>query len=96
MKTFVFTITKRTVNRLYGGCKEVAKIYRIKNNKPVYIGETKWNTASYRGATSEVFNKLIQLKQIPQKYYKSSVCEWRSAGYYAGEVTEKYDIMELG
>lgn len=95
MKTFIFTITKRTVNRLYGGCKEVAKIYRIKNNKPVYVGATSWNTASYRGAVSEVFNKLIELGEIPKKYYNSSVCEWRSSGYFAGDVTNKYSISEV-
>ena len=95
MKHYIFNIYDSKVNRIHGGCLQRAKIYRIKNNKPVYVGETNWNTASYRGATSEVFNKLIQLKQIPQKYYKSSVCDWRSAGYYAGEVTEKYSISEV-
>lgn len=95
MKTFIFTVEKKSINRLYGGRKEIARIYRIKNNKPVYVGQTSWNAASYRGAVSEVFNKLIDIGQIPKKYYNSSVCEWRSAGYYAGEVTKKYDIWEV-
>jgi hypothetical protein len=95
MKTFIFTVEKKSINRLYGGCKEIARIYRIKNNKPVYVGQTSWNTASYRGAKSEVFNKLIDIGQIPKKYYHGSVCEWRGAGYYAGEVTEKYNIWEV-
>lgn len=95
MKYYAFTIFDSKVNRVYGGCLQRAKIYRIKKNKLVYIGKAEWQTASYRGAISEVFLKLISLGEIPKKYYHSSVCEWRGPGYFAGEVTEKYNIEEI-
>lgn len=95
MKHYLFTIYDSKVNRLYGGSKQKAKIYRVKNNQPQYIGVAEWNTASYRGAMSEVFNQLIRLGEIPKKYYNSSVCEWRGAGYFAGDVTGKYSITEI-
>ena len=91
MKHYIFTIFETK----YGGSKQGARIYRLKNNKPIIVGIAQWNTASYRGAVSEVFGRLIELGEIPQKYYNSSVCEWRGRGYFAGEVTEKYSITEV-
>ncbi len=71
------------------------KIYRIKNNKLHFIGTTEYNTASCRGAVHECFQKLMEIGEIPKKYEKSSICEWRGSGYFYGEVTEKYSIQEI-
>ena len=95
MKHYIFNIYDSKVNRIYGGCLQRAKIYRLKKNVPYYIGKAEWQTASYKGAVSEVFGKLIELGEIPKKYYNSPVCEWRGRGYFAGDVTEKYNITEV-
>lgn len=95
MKNYIFNIYDSKVNRIYGGYLQHAKIYRLKKNVPYLIGTVEWQTASYRGAVSEVFNKLMELGEIPKKFYNSSISEWRGRGYFAGEVTEKYDIREL-
>lgn len=91
MKHFCFYVQKASKR----GYTHTALIYKIVNNKPEYIGTTSWNTASYRGNIHEVYNKLINLGYIPCKYYNSSVNEWRGAGYYGGDVVNKYKITEL-
>lgn len=95
MKHYIFNIYDSKVNKIYGGCLQRAKIYRLKRNIPYLIGTVEWQTASYRGAVSEVFNKLMELGEIPKKFYSSSISEWRGRGYFAGKVTKNYSISEV-
>lgn len=92
MTTFIYKETayhNRTRNN-----RELT-IYRVKNNKPEYIGIKKFSTGSTRGAQHEAFNYLMDNGYIPKKYYKSSECDWMGAGYFYGEVTNHYNIIEV-
>ncbi len=92
MKNFIYKET-RYPNRTRNN-RELT-IYKIKNNTPEYIGSLEYSTASTRGAQHETFNFLINNGYIPKKYYKSSECSWMGAGYFFGEVTKHYSIMEV-
>lgn len=93
MRTYIFT-TEYKKTSIYRNI--LCKIYRIKNNKPIYVGKANFNTGSCKQAISEVFCKLIELKEIPNKYYNLSKTDWRSGGYYCEEVEEKgIKIIEL-
>lgn len=92
MKTFIYKEVahhNRTRNN-----REVT-VYQIKKNKPIYIGFFSYSTGSTRGSQHEVFNYLMNNGYIPKKYYNSSVCSWRGAGYFFGKVTEYYNIFEI-
>lgn len=95
MRKFYFNIYKSTPRRYYGGCNEKARIYGIKNGELVFCCQAEWCTSSCRGAQSEVYQALIENGFIPKKWYKSSVCEWRGAGYFAGDVCKVYSIKEI-
>lgn len=87
MKSFIFTTKRR--NHKYGGENVVAKIYRIKRNVPVYLGEVKYCTASMRGEDHEVNNWLIQNKHLPKTYQNGS-------GYINWDLfNKKYTIKQL-
>ena len=92
MKIFIYKETKhqkRTRNN-----RELI-IYKIKNNIPVYIGTLEYSTGSTRGAKHETFNFLIDNGYIPKKYYNSSKCDFMVAGYFYGDVTKLYNIIEI-
>lgn len=91
VKRFVFTIDERKRNGDVSGT-----IYRIENNYPEYVTEFKFRLGSCRGEISEAFNALMNCGEIPKEYFNSSICAWRGAGYFAGEVTKHYDIIRLG
>ena len=95
MKRFYYIITETKINRVYGGAKQKANIYTINTGKIVYCCSAEWSTSAFRGAKHEVFQSLMSNGFIPKKYEKSSVCEWRGAGYFEGEVCKKYEINEL-
>ena len=84
-KSYMFNISKSRVQR-DGGRNQEAKIYRITKNKPIYVTSTKWNTASYKGADSEVYTKLIKEKEIKADKDEPSYYRNRSS---------KTDIYEL-
>lgn len=92
MKHFIFKET-RYPNRIRNN-RELT-IYRIKDNVPVYVGSCEYSTGSTRGAVHEAFNYLMDNGYIPKKYYRSSECAWRGAGYFFGEVTKHYNIVEV-
>lgn len=92
MKTFIYKETKhhnRTKNN------RECTIYKIKNNRPQYVGTVEYSTASTKGAEAEVFQYLMENGYIPKKYYTSSKCDFMGAGYFFGEVTELYNIIEV-
>lgn len=62
MKTFIFT--KEYKKSTYGS-KVTTKVWQIKNNKPVYVGETNYNTQSYRGHDHEAMQVIIGAKLLP-------------------------------
>ena len=70
-------------------------IYRIKENKPLYVGSVEFSTGSTRGAKHEAFNYLMDNGYIPKKYYNSSKCDFMGPGYFFGEVEKHYNIIEV-
>lgn len=102
MKHFIFKVKNTTKNpSYYGGRKQQATIYQIKNNQACYIGKTRiWNTSSYRGPESEVNEYLLENNIIPKSWSKGH--EWQEQHKYKrGKYTpyyntnEKYDIREV-
>ena len=92
MKTFIYKETAYH-NRKHNN-RELT-IYLLKNNTPQFIDTIYYTTGSTQGAKAEILQHLIEKKYIPKKYYYSSVTDWSGAGYYYGEVTEKYKIIEV-
>ena len=86
MKTFVYVET-RYHNRKRNNRE--ARIYRVVNNQPKYLGFTQWSTGSTMGSDSEVFHWLMDNGYIPKSYYALSENEWRGKGYYCQEVEKK-------
>ena len=106
MKTFIFKVVNTTKNpSIYGGRKQKAIIYQFKRGKLEYIGETQWNTASYRGAESCVNEYLLENNIIPKIWSKgepNSCYEVHKCrgGYYTPYYcwrtdTSKYQILEV-
>jgi len=61
MRTFLCSSDKN-----FGACTH--KIYRIKNNQLIYLGENKVNTASMRGFDHETGIWLVKNKYIPKTW----------------------------
>lgn len=93
MKNFYYTIVKDT--RTSYGRKQTANIYTVKRNNIIFCCATTWNTAGYRGESSEVFNALMKAGYIPKKYYKSSESPNSTGGYFMGDVRKKYGIYMI-
>lgn len=93
MKQFIFKVENTTKNpSRYGGRKQKAIVYRVKNNKPEYLGETRtWSTASYRGAIGEVNEWLVENKHIPKSWSTHDGVYTPYFPYMNG----KYDITEI-
>ena len=70
-------------------------VYRVRKNKLSFVCEFHYTSASTPGPEAEVLQELIRIGEIPKKWFNSSRCEWRSAGYYAGPVCDVYSIKEL-
>ena len=71
------------------------RVFRVKNDLLVYVTDFSYSTGCCKGATSEVYNALMECGEIPKKWYRSSECEWRGPGYYGGEVCAHYDIQGI-
>lgn len=68
MKSYVFTESKRTVSRTYGGSNYTLEVYEIKNKNTInHIGSVSACTRGHKGEISEawsvVFNSLSKRKQ---------------------------------
>lgn len=68
MKTFIFTKSKSSVRRTYGGENYTLQVYEVKSkNNIVHVGEVSRCSASHKGEISEaytvVFNSLSKRKQ---------------------------------
>ena len=56
MKTYIFVAEKISSKR---GCNRTVKVWRIKNNQPIFVGyDEDINTASYRGDRA-IANQII-------------------------------------
>ena len=85
-KTFYWKYNKQTVNRTYGGSHAVVSVYKNSSNGLEKLGETDWDTRSYKGDNSEVFTFLHNVGEIPEKMWKAQ------NGYYTWSLAEKYGI----
>jgi hypothetical protein len=68
MKTYIFTKSKSTVSRTYGGENYTLQVYEVKSkNNIIHIGETSACSRGHKGESSEaysvVFNSLSKRKQ---------------------------------
>ncbi len=75
-KKFYYKIIKNT-KRTYGGRNQTAEVFGIRYNDLKYIGQISWNTASYKGAESEVYGFLRRKKLVLASVYK------KESGYYS-------------
>lgn len=62
MKSFIYKTTFK--NASYGQ-KVTNTVYQIKRGRPVLIGETTYNTGSYRGHDHEAMQLIIDNKLLP-------------------------------
>lgn len=93
MKTFVYVET-RYHNRKRNNRE--ARIYRVVNNQPKYLGVTSWSSGATRGSDSEVFQWLMDNGYIPKSYCALSESAWQGKGYYCQAVEEKgYKIIRI-
>ena len=100
MKQFIYTEKSVKINRTYGGAKIVLSIYRVKNNKPDWIGEKTYNTSSTMGAISEVNAFLINNKFILKTWSKrrsqmKDNDNMINTLYYSSYNQDKYRIAEV-
>lgn len=89
MKRFYYRITSARRRNL-GGTIVKANVIKATKNKLSSIGEVSWNTASYRGPESEVFNFLIKKGELPKKLFKASESPMQSGGYYNWSIGQRY------
>lgn len=75
-KKFYYKIVK-TLKQRMGGRKQTADVFGIRYSDLKFIGQTTWNTASYKGAESEVYGYLRRRKLVPKGVYK------KEGGYYS-------------
>ena len=66
MKTFLAVVTHKRA--IFYRNADFA-IYRIKHNRPVFLGKTRINTGSMKGYDSEVLTWLFNNKHVSAKLY---------------------------
>lgn len=86
-KTYYYKIFEKKP-RNAGGYNVQATVYVVKAGKIIKIGDIKWNTASYKGETSVVYDLLADKKLVSAKEFKSN------NGYYYSSKS-KVDIREF-
>jgi len=82
---------KKTSHSVYGGTYYTTDIYKSVKNELKKVGTTKWNTASYRGEESEVYNELKKLGLIPKKIAKTKK-EKGNENYYSWQDKENFGL----
>lgn len=89
---FYFKTIERP-RRTYGGMNVTADIYKQTRNKGlVHLGQTKWQTASYRGEESEVLNEIVKIKKLPKAVLDISESPQGSGGYYMWSDFDKLGV----
>ena len=89
MRQFYYKI-ESTRRRAMGGTINKVGIFSSNNNKLTRIGETSWNTASYKGNETEVLSVLIEKGLVDKKFFKGS--NNIADGYYTWDAAEKAGI----
>lgn len=74
-KNYYYKITSRVAKNV-GGYNVKADVYGVKLGKIKLIGEVKWNTSSFKGETSVVYEMLKDKKLVTATEYKAN------GGYY--------------
>ena len=74
-----------------GGTDVKAEIFKISKNTLSKVGDVGWNTASYRGDESTVFNELKALGLISKKIQKAKKKTGRE-NYYSWGDKEMYGL----
>lgn len=88
MKTYIYTTERRSGKKMNRYCR----IFRVINNVPKFVGNVKFSSGTTKGAPSEVFNKLIELGELPTSYadiakgYYFNIPEFRAKGFQIIEV----------
>ena len=88
---FYFTKEMLKRSKMYGNIIWRCHIYQIRENdgQPIKIAFVDYDSASTRGADSEVFAKLVEKEYIPREYLE------KSAYYYDSGVSKEYPIYEM-
>jgi hypothetical protein len=73
MRTFIYSISERKD----GNSRITANVYEIKKNLPKFVGEVKWNTASFRGEDHTVMNFLGKTGILPKKYAEGYIYNFK-------------------
>lgn len=68
MKHFIYI---DQYNNKRGSQNKTVRVYRLKNNKPHYLGSFDYSTASTPGSDTEVLQFLSELGELPKKYGNS-------------------------
>jgi hypothetical protein len=66
MKTYIY---KNVPSNIQGFDRRVS-VYRIKNNRPVWLGCDDFQTRSWAGASSEAQNIATQAEKLPKDAFK--------------------------
>lgn len=88
MKTFIFSTRKKKTRF---GHDITNLVYRVKRNKPEYLGETKYNTGSMTGHDSQAMAWLIKNKHLPKKCSK----EGRGNHINYRELNKSFKLIEI-
>ena len=75
IKKFYYKIV--STRRRMGGRVQKVDVYTIRYSELKYIGQTSWNTASYKGDESSVYGYLYRKNLVPKRQYK------KDGGYYS-------------
>jgi hypothetical protein len=83
-KTFIYKLESKPYRT---GLKVCAIVYKLVNNTPVYIGEVNYDSASCKGANSEVFTFLFNKGEVTKEQYE------KYDGYYVNIDSEPSQIV---
>lgn len=73
MRTYIYTTS---VSPAKYGRYVTLSVYRVKRNRPLFIGVVKFNTGSTKGEESEAYRVLMERGEVSRSSYSAS------GGYY--------------
>jgi hypothetical protein len=77
-KLFYYKIIKSNP-RYYGGRNETAEIFEHTPTGMRRVGETKWNTAGYKGEESEIGTALVEFGKLKPEHLDRGYYRWTDA-----------------
>lgn len=81
MRRFYYKVIRDNPAR-YGGSNVTVEVLEHKPDGMKYLGETRWNTASYKGQESEVLDYLKKEGVVPKGMFPDGYYSWREAEEY--------------